>query len=75
MQRGKEGIARVPSLPHHLALGLVMILRLAPGDVMQSHYTWAGFCCCCGCCGCWGYCDLNDLFLKEEGKFVENLLV
>lgn len=37
MQRGKEGIAWGPSLPHHPGLELVMILRLAPGDV--NHTT------------------------------------
>lgn len=37
MQRGKEGIARVPSLPVHPSLGLGMILRLASGVV--NHTT------------------------------------
>jgi len=37
LQRGKEGIAWVPSRPLHPFLGLGMILRLAPGVV--NHTT------------------------------------
>lgn len=49
MQRGKEGIARVPSLPVHPSLGLGMILRLASGVVNHTTHekkNMSWICCC-----------------------------
>jgi len=76
LQRGKEGIAWVPSRPLHPFLGLGMILRLAPGVV--NHTTCGlGFVQCCCCC----FSDAQGIpletmfFLNEEGKCIENLSV